>query len=153
MSGKFIDNVELAEKVKALRERGMTKDAIAVELKIVQSTVGAILRQVRPWRPSGEREKASAMRRCAGRIAARASVSSRLAEKQLNSFGDQCPDALPLVVITCCATLRLLPHRRHRRLASEAVFQSLRVYDNRLFERHISKRFPVADTTRAWSRP
>ena len=45
MSGKIIDNAKLAEKVKALREQGMTQDQIAVELRIVQSTVSAILRQ------------------------------------------------------------------------------------------------------------
>ena len=45
MSGKIIDDAKLAEKVKALREKGMTQDQIAVELRIVQSTVSAILRQ------------------------------------------------------------------------------------------------------------
>jgi orotate phosphoribosyltransferase-like protein len=45
MSGKIIDNAELAEKVKALRNEGKTQDQIAVELRIVQSTVSAILRR------------------------------------------------------------------------------------------------------------
>ena len=45
MSGKIVDAQELAEKVRALREQGMTQDQIAVELRIVQSTVSAILRQ------------------------------------------------------------------------------------------------------------
>ena len=35
MSGKIVDAQELAEKVKALREQGMTQDQIAVELRIV----------------------------------------------------------------------------------------------------------------------
>jgi transcriptional regulator len=56
MSGKIVDDPQLAEKVKALREQGMTQEQIAVELRIVQSTVSAILRQgglggrrARPW--------------------------------------------------------------------------------------------------------
>jgi transcriptional regulator len=45
MSGKIVDDPLLAERVKALRGQGMTQDQIAVELRIVQSTVSAILRQ------------------------------------------------------------------------------------------------------------
>ena len=44
MGGKIID-AQLAEKVKALRNEGKTQDQIAVELRIVQSTVSAILRR------------------------------------------------------------------------------------------------------------
>lgn len=46
MSGKIIDAPGLAEKVKALRDQGKTQEQIAVELRIVQSTVSIILRQV-----------------------------------------------------------------------------------------------------------
>jgi transcriptional regulator len=45
MGGKIIDNAQLAEKVKALRKQGKTQDQIAVEVRIVQSTVSVILRQ------------------------------------------------------------------------------------------------------------
>ena len=44
MGGKIID-AQLAEKVRALRNEGKTQDQIAVELRIVQSTVSAILRR------------------------------------------------------------------------------------------------------------
>jgi hypothetical protein len=44
MGGKIVD-AQLAEKVKALRNEGKTQDQIAVELRIVQSTVSAILRR------------------------------------------------------------------------------------------------------------
>jgi hypothetical protein len=44
MSRQIVD-ARLAEKVKALREEGKTQDQIAAELRIVQSTVSAILRQ------------------------------------------------------------------------------------------------------------
>ena len=44
MGGKIVD-AQLAEKVKALRDEGKTQDQIAVELRIVQSTVSIILRQ------------------------------------------------------------------------------------------------------------
>ena len=44
MGGKIIDG-QLAEKVKALRNEGKTQEQIAVELRIVQSTVSVILRR------------------------------------------------------------------------------------------------------------
>ena len=45
MSGKIVDDPQLAEKVMALRSEGKTQDQLAVELRIVQSTVSAILRR------------------------------------------------------------------------------------------------------------
>ena len=50
MGGKIID-AQLAEKVRALRNEGKTQDQIAVELRIVQSTVSAILRRDGRERP------------------------------------------------------------------------------------------------------
>jgi predicted transcriptional regulator len=44
MSRQIVD-ARLAKKVKALREEGKTQDQIAAELRIVQSTVSAILRR------------------------------------------------------------------------------------------------------------
>ena len=44
MGGKIVD-AQLAEKVKALRDEGKTQTQIAVELRIVQSTVSVILRR------------------------------------------------------------------------------------------------------------
>jgi predicted transcriptional regulator len=44
MSRQIVD-ARFAEKVKALREEGKTQDQIAAELRIVQSTVSAILRR------------------------------------------------------------------------------------------------------------
>ena len=44
MGGKIVD-AQLAEKVKALRDEGKTQEQIAVELRIVQSTVSVILRR------------------------------------------------------------------------------------------------------------
>ena len=44
MSRQIID-ARLTEKVKALREQGMTQVQIAVELRVAQSTVSVILRR------------------------------------------------------------------------------------------------------------
>jgi orotate phosphoribosyltransferase-like protein len=44
MGGKIVD-AQLVEKVKALRDEGKTQEQIAVELRIVQSTVSVILRR------------------------------------------------------------------------------------------------------------
>ena len=116
MGGKIIDNAELAEKVKALREQGMTQDQIAVELRIVQSTVSAILRQCGLGGRRAGDEKASAIRHFVRRfLAALAAVSSRRAEKQLSGFSNRHPDAVSFVVVGCRTTLRFFGQKLIRR--------------------------------------
>ena len=53
---------------------------------------------------------------------------------------------MPIVVISRCATLRLRPCRL-RCVAAETVFENLRVYHNRLFERHSQRRSPCVTQT------